>query len=79
MDRRELAALGHHVSRIDRRHLGRDRPVDDADDLAQRGMEFLAFLGDEARIRGHAVEQPERGGLADLVDVRGVDEELHGS
>jgi hypothetical protein len=73
------ASLFHH--RVMRRadDLGRDRALHDVADLDEHVAELATGLGDERWIGGHAIDEPHRGGLANLFDICGIDEELHGA
>ena len=46
--------------------------------LAHCSITRDAFLGHQAGVGGHTVEDAEGFGFADLVEVGGIDEELHG-
>jgi hypothetical protein len=70
--------LAHHLGMIERDHLGRDRARADAGDLGHRLDEVAARLLDQDGIGGDPVEQPGVHQLADVGEVGGVGEELHG-
>jgi hypothetical protein len=75
----QMPALGDHAVRIRRRDLGTDRPVDDRANLLNRREEAAPGLCYKRRIGGDAVEQTGRRQVANLVNVGGIDEELHGA
>jgi len=64
--------LGHHPDRLEADDLGADGSVHDGADLVDYLAEILPLFGDEARVRGHAVDNPKGIGLSDVVHVRGV-------
>src|SRR2546430_9119746 len=74
---RELAALLDHLVRLGRRDLEGDRPVDEGEDVLDHLGPLPARLCDERGVRRHAVQDAPRGRLADLIDVRRVEEDLH--
>jgi len=52
--------------------LGADRSVHDGADLVDDLAEILPLLGDQARVRGHAIDNPKGIGLSDVIHVGGV-------
>src|SRR5205809_173528 len=74
---RELAALLDHLLRLGRRNLEGDRAVDEGEDVLDYLGPLSAGLRDERGIRRHPVEDAPGRGLTDLVDVGGVEEDLH--
>src|SRR5438128_9443285 len=74
---RELATLLDHLVRLRRRDLQGDRAVDEGEDVLDDLGPLAARLRDERRIRRDAVEDAPGSGFADLLDVRGVQENLH--
>src|SRR5207253_1607627 len=74
---RELAALFDHLLRLSRSDLDGDRAVDEGQDVLDHLGPLPAGLRDERGIRRHPIEDAPGGRLADLVDVRGVEEDLH--
>ena len=73
----QLPRLLHHPLTIRAHHLRTDRPVADRADLLEQWDERLLRVGDMRRICRHAVENTPVIGLADLVDIGGVQKELH--
>src|SRR5206468_653139 len=76
---RELPALLDHVVGVRRRDLEADRPVDEGEDVLDHLPPLPSGLRDEGRVRRDPIEHAPGGRLADLVDVRGVEENLHHS
>ena len=64
--------LGHHPVNLHADDLGADRSVHNGADLVDDLAKILPLLGDEARVRGHAIDNPKGIGLSDVVHVRGV-------
>ena len=62
---------------VGRGDFGAHRTVDDLADFPNHLQEGPARFGHQGRVGGYAVEKPGRGELADFVNVRRVDEELH--
>jgi hypothetical protein len=77
VNRREIAPLAQHALEIGGHHLGAHRPLHDLADLFQNLPVVSAFLGQERRVRGYAVENPDRRELLDFLDAPGVDEQFH--
>jgi len=73
---RELAALLDHLVRLGRRDLEGDRAVDEGEDVLDDLGPLAARLRDERRVRRDAVENAPRSRLANLFDVRGIEENL---
>src|SRR3972149_1235908 len=71
------APLLAHLVRLGRRDLEADRAVDEGDDVLDHLGPLAARLRDEGGVRRDAVEDAPGRGLANLVDVRGVGENLH--
>jgi hypothetical protein len=59
--------------------LGRDRAFDDGADRREDIPIRSLLLGQEARVRGDAVDETEGGSFADLRNTRRIEEDLHGS
>src|SRR6266581_6825456 len=76
MELRELTALLDHLVRLGRRDLEANRAVDEGEDVLDHLGPLAARLRDERRVRRDAVEDAPRGRFADLVDVRGIEEDL---
>ena len=77
--RGEVAALLHHALGVGRHDLARDRAVDRLADLDQDLLGVARLLRQQARVGGDAVHDAERRGLADLLEARGVQKDLHDS
>ena len=75
----KCAALLEHPVDVVGDDLGRDRTRRDPADLLEDLVVRAADLGVERRVRGDAVEHAPAGGGADLFDVGGVEEDLHGA
>ena len=73
----DAARLRQQRVELRRDALGRDRAIDDRGDLQHAVAVLDALLGEERRVRRDAVDDAERGAAPDLVDVRGVHEDLH--
>src|SRR5437667_44787 len=74
---RELATLLDHLVRLRRRDLQGYRAVDEGEDVLDDLGPLAARLRDERRIRRDAVEDAPGSRFANLLDVRGVQENLH--
>src|SRR5438552_3629347 len=76
---RELPPLLDHLVGGGCRDLQRNRPVHEGQDVLDHLGPLATRLRDQRRIGRHAIEDAPGGGLSDLVDVRGVEEDLdHG-
>ena len=53
-------------------HLGADVAVDDVADHAHLLLDRTAFLGDQRRVGGHAVDDAPARALLQLIQVRGI-------
>ena len=73
------ATLADHVVEGGGGDLGTDGSRDDFADLVEDFKKIAPAAGDERGIGGHAVEQTSGREILDLVDVGGVDKELHDS
>ena len=75
----ERAPFGEHPLDVLGDDLGGDRAAGDRADLLEDLLVGPAGgLGEQRRVGGHAVEHAPAGDGADLFDVRGVQEDLHG-
>ena len=75
----EAQSLANHALGVGADGLGGDGTVDDRADLLDDLAEIAAFLGDQAGIGGDAVHLAPAGGLTDLIEIGGVEKELHRS
>ena len=77
MNSRQLAPLGDHSVNVGRDHLGTDVSVQDPADRPDLVVMIVPFLGDQRGIRRHAVNDSVLGGLANLIEIRAVNEDSH--
>src|SRR5207248_552405 len=75
--RGELASFAHDLAVLRGGDLRGHRSLHDVADLDEHVAKLAAALRDQRRVRGDAVDEPHRRGLADLLHVGGIDEELH--
>ena len=77
----QMAGLGQHARFVGGRHFGADRPLDQFTNLADQVGKLLVGLnpglGAQAGVGGHPVHQAQAVGLANLIQVGGVDKEFH--
>src|SRR5262249_22338971 len=74
----EVDALLVHGVGLELRGLERDRPLDLGEDLLPHALGVVGLLRHERGVGGHAAEHAPAVDLADLLDVGGVQEQLHG-
>ena len=79
VDGGQLAAFPNHALGVGRHDLGADRALHQIADRLERRTRVAAFLRHQRRVRGDAVDDPERNKGLDLLDVAGIDEQLHAS
>ena len=75
--RREVLPLLVHGPGLGLRGLERDVAVDELQDGPPRLLHVAVLAGEERRVRGDTLQDPPLVDFADLVDVGGVEEELH--
>jgi hypothetical protein len=77
----QFPGLGHHGVGFGGHHLGAHRRLDqvaDGADMLFKGRGFAnSLFGAEAGVGGHSVHQAQAVGLANLIQVGGVDEKFH--
>ena len=74
----EIVSLPYHPGKVGRGHFAAHGPLDDVADPLQILSEIARFLGEERRVRRHAVENAERGERFDVLDAAGIDKKFHG-
>ena len=77
VDGGEVAAFANHAGRVGGHDFGADRSLHGLADLLEDLAVVAALLRQQRRVGGHAVEDAERGERFDVLQVAGVDEQLH--
>jgi hypothetical protein len=73
-----LTTLAQHLVPVRCRNLSGNRPGNDLADFSDVLFEVdVAFFSNQSWIRGDAVGKAERCCLANLIQIRGIEKELH--
>ena len=77
MDLGELPPFPKHVLGFCCDYLGADVAVDDVANAPDLIFDRIAFFGNQRRVGGDSVSQAEFCGLSELVQIGGIEKELH--
>ena len=77
MDFRKLAALNDHLFDFGRDHFGGDVTVNDLANLENTRSVIGTLFRDQRRVGGDPINDAVGGSLGDLLDVGGIQKELH--
>src|SRR4029434_7695467 len=76
---REMSPLIDHARAVRTDSFRANRTIDQGADLQQLILKGIAFLRDQGRVRGDAIQDAGTGNLANFIEIRCIEKEFHGA